>query len=80
MPPPSPQDHRNQARANEQFYQSLGGQNAQFTQWAMAALFYTALHEVQAFLIAHGQRPADHRERRAVLRRNRVSARQCAQQ
>lgn len=71
MPPPSPQDHRNQARTNERFYQALGDRNAQYPQWAMVALFYTALHEVQAFLIAHGQRPDSHRERKAVLRRNR---------
>ncbi len=34
----------------------------------MTALFYTAVHEMQAALVASGSRPADHKARIAALR------------
>ena len=34
----------------------------------MTVLFYTAMHEIQAALVADGSRPVDHTERQRVLR------------
>jgi len=67
---PSAQDHRDWAAENERFYRELGGQQCQWPQWALPALFYSALHEVHAFLLGYGIRPISHREIASVLHRN----------
>jgi hypothetical protein len=36
----------------------------------MVALFYTAVHELQAFMVERGQAPEVHAARKAVLRKN----------
>jgi uncharacterized protein (UPF0332 family) len=70
VPPPTPQEHLTQASKNEAFYRQNCGGDATARQWAMVALFYCAMHEVQAFIVAHGQRPESHSDRTAVLRAN----------
>lgn len=71
MSPHSPQAHRKQAEENERFYHEvLGGQNTAWPKWGMVALFYTAVHELQAFMVERGQAPQDHAGRKAVLRKN----------
>jgi hypothetical protein len=65
---PTAAEHLAWAQENERFYQRIGGANAQFPQWAMAALFYTALHEIQAALVATNNRRRNHKDRQDVLR------------
>jgi hypothetical protein len=53
---PSPREHDEQARRNEDFYRNdLGGSDATRPEWAMTALFYTAVHLIAAFMAR--QRP-----------------------
>lgn len=62
-------DHRDWAAENERFYVEIGGSASEWRQWAMNALFYTALHELQAFFIDCGLRPATHNQRKEILRK-----------
>lgn len=74
---PSASDHDQQAADNEAFYrQELGGAKAARSEWAMTALFYCAVHEVQAFLVRKRQYlhsvgvarlPRRHQDRLTVL-------------
>jgi hypothetical protein len=73
---PSASDHEEQASQNEAFFKDLGGKDAARSDWAMTALFYTALHEIQALAIRKGWRvrhraglrfPEDHNERLQVI-------------
>ena len=74
---PSASDHEQQAARNEKFYKdTLGGADTQFPDWAMTVLFYTAVHDVQAFLQrkradlrARGvpRLPRRHHDRQALL-------------
>jgi hypothetical protein len=69
LTPPTAQDHRDWAAENERFYyDELGGCHSSWPQWAMPALFYAALHELQAFFVDCGLRPATHKQRSDVLR------------
>ena len=45
---PAKDDHLNQAHHNFQFYQSVN--SSQYPDWAITALFYTALHYIDAYL------------------------------
>ena len=71
----SAKEHRAWAKRTEAFYNSLGGAQAKDAEWAMTALFYTALHEIQAFLVSRASTlsaagiavPWGHKERREVL-------------
>jgi hypothetical protein len=62
------EDHRSWAAHNKRFFDSLGGTRAQWPQWAMPALYYAALHEVQALFVESGIRPANHTHRSEILR------------
>ena len=66
--PISAAEHQSWAQQNEAFYRHIGGSRSQWPDWAMTALFYTAVHEIQAALVADGARPGDHKERQRVLR------------
>jgi hypothetical protein len=66
--PLSATEHQSWARHNEAFYQHIGGSRSQWPDWAMTSLFYAAVHEIQAALVASRSRPRDHTERIAVLR------------
>lgn len=65
---PSASEHQNWGRQNKQFYDSIGGSHSQWPDWAMTALFYAAMHEVQAALVSTGLRPREHKTRKAALR------------
>ena len=47
------------------------GSHSQWPDWAMTALFYAAMHEVQAALVSTGLRPREHKTRKAALRKKR---------
>jgi uncharacterized protein (UPF0332 family) len=58
---PSARAHQQQAADNESFYrQQLGGASAARSDWAMTAIFYTAVHEVQALIVRKGWTIRDH--------------------
>jgi len=64
-------EHYTQAERNDAFYRQIGGSNSSEPEWAVAALFYTAVHELEAALLALGERsPKGHPERRTAMRRN----------
>jgi hypothetical protein len=65
---PSPAEHRRQAHHNEEFARFLGGPASKWKAWTMVAVFYAALHYIQAFLVEQGHRPEEHSERNALLR------------
>lgn len=66
--PISAAEHQSWAQRNEAFYNHLGGSHSEWPDWAMTALFYTVVHEIQAALVASGSRPGDHTDRKAILR------------
>lgn len=61
----TPEEHRAWAKQNEAVF---GAFRKKWPDWAITALFYVAVHEVQALLIEHGHRPTTHRDRNAIVR------------
>lgn len=63
-------DHLAQAQANEGFYEELGADSASSPDWAMTALFYSALHYAQAGFVylLQNSAPSTHKERRGAIR------------
>ncbi len=57
-------DHIKQAKRNEEFYQSVKNE---YPDWGIIALFYSALHYVDAFLKYKNIDAEDHRERRSRI-------------
>jgi hypothetical protein len=77
---PSASDHEEQAASNRRFYaEDLGGSAAKRSDWAMTALFYAAVHDVQGLIVRKGwlytddkgysRRPRAHAERLTVVGR-----------
>jgi uncharacterized protein (UPF0332 family) len=66
--PISAAEHQSWAQQNEAFYRHIGGNHSQWPDWAMSVLFYTAVHEIQAALVASGSRPRNHESRMVTLR------------
>jgi uncharacterized protein (UPF0332 family) len=64
---PNIADHHRQAKHNASLYRHLRS-NGGYNDWAMTATFYTAVHEVQAFLVARGKTPKNHKDRCEDLR------------
>lgn len=61
--------HRKQEARNWAFYRFLGGSSAVYCDWAVTAVFYAAVHRVEAFLIKKGvPGSGDHVARRDGLR------------
>jgi hypothetical protein len=63
----TPEEHRACAGRNDEFWQGLDA--VKWPGWAITGIFYTALHEVQAFLMEHGDDPRTHECRQKVLER-----------
>lgn len=63
-------DHYTQAQGNEGFYETLGEDSSTTPEWAMTALFYAAVHYVQAACLHLGVNPIpkDHQSRKAAVR------------
>jgi hypothetical protein len=76
---PSAKDHEEQAAKNRAFFKDLGGTGAKHSDWAITALFYAAVHDVQALIVSKGWRyiddqgkswiPRTHTERLSVIKR-----------
>jgi hypothetical protein len=66
------QEHRAQHVANRLTAQHLAASGgAALRQWALIAIFYAALHAVQATLLdRHGSDPTNHRKREDALKRH----------
>jgi hypothetical protein len=68
---PSIDAHLEQAQGNQQFYLDvLGGENSTSPEWAMTALFYAAVHYVQAgcIHIDPAKSPWNHETRKAAVK------------
>lgn len=65
---PSPLEHHTWAEYNARFYTHLGGTQSSWQPWAMTALFYVAVHEVQSLLAQHNLSARTHSARLAALR------------
>jgi hypothetical protein len=62
-------DHHAQAQRNQAFYEQIGGSNSSTPEWAVTVLFYIAVHELEAALLACGEpRSKDHTTRRTGVR------------
>jgi hypothetical protein len=64
-------DHLKQAQANEGFFEALGADSSATPEWAMTALFYSALHYAQAGFVylLQNAAPSTHGERRGAMRK-----------
>jgi hypothetical protein len=58
---PNANDHIQQAQHNETFFRFVD--QSQYSDWAMTALFYAALHYIDAFLSQVGMNPGGHDDR-----------------
>jgi len=67
---PTPDDHLEQARHNLRLAEYLlreHGVDTTFVQWAVAAIFYCAVHCIQAHLIRSGRSPRTHEARGRLI-------------
>ena len=64
---PTPQAHLAQATRNEEFANAISGLEARLTEWAVMALFCSALHYVDALLATQGYEARNHHERRNLI-------------
>jgi len=60
-------DHLRQAQYNESFVGFLRGEKSKWPAWAMTAIFYAAVHYVQALLVEAGHTPLGHSARNRLL-------------
>lgn len=71
---PQPTEHIAQAEKNERLYERLVG--TEFNDWAITALFYAALHYVDAYFVSQtGVRPPNHNLRNRLVDRTLNQAR-----
>ena len=59
MPPK--EEHLRQAAHNREFYDAISP--SQFTDWSVTALFYAALHNIDAYLAENDYHPRTHEKR-----------------
>ena len=59
----TPAEYLAQAEQNERLADTLAGLSERFTGWEVTALFYAALHYVNAFLAEQGREPEFHQQR-----------------
>jgi hypothetical protein len=60
---PREEDHRLKAKRNEEFAASLDLSHSINESWAVVAVFYAALHYVEAYFARHGERCINHEDR-----------------
>lgn len=68
MPPRD--DHRAKAEHDEQFVHSLDLSTTPYLDWAITALFYAALHYVEAYFATMKRHSPDHRTRDSAIQRD----------
>ena len=67
---PTPDDHLNQARRNLDLAEYLlraHGADTTFVPWAVTAVFYCAVHCIQAHLLRNGRSPRTHQMRGSLI-------------
>lgn len=62
----TPEQHRAWAKQNQVVFEAF---RKKWPDWAITALFYVSVHEVQALLIEHGYRPTSHIKRNDLVRK-----------
>ncbi len=67
---PRKAEHLGKAHHDEQFVSSLDLSTSPFIDWAVTALFYAALHYVEAYFATMNRHSADHRARDSAIRRD----------
>jgi hypothetical protein len=67
---PSKVEHIDRAKLNEKFADLVTQMNRDHIHWAVVALFYSALHWVDAFLAIGSVHPEKHFERQEYLSRD----------
>ena len=65
---PTLNQHLPLAESNERFVESISSLPARFPDWEITALFYSALHYVDAFLSTQGIHPRSHENRIRSIR------------
>jgi len=60
---PSKDEHLKKARGNERFAKSLALTEQPWIDWALTAMFYAAMHYIEAYLATKGQHPKSHMTR-----------------
>lgn len=65
---PTAQQHLDGAERNEQFAKSLELSDHAQADWAVTAIFYAALHYVDAFFVSRSDKPAFHTQREGKIR------------
>lgn len=66
----TPDDHLEQARRNREIAEHLlreHGADATYVQWAVTAIFYCAVHCIQAHLMRYGRAPRTHESRGRLI-------------
>jgi hypothetical protein len=67
----TPAEHYAQAQRNEAFYRRIGSSHSAQPEWAVTALFYVAVHELEAALLALNEAsPKNHAQRKAAMRQH----------
>jgi hypothetical protein len=63
-------EHQDQATRNQDVYRDLGGTSAKYCEWAFVALFYSAVHAANSYLVSLPQPPIvkSHDDRRQALK------------
>jgi hypothetical protein len=59
--------HAAKARRNETFFRGFDLDTTPYLEWVVVAIFYTALHLVEAFAATRGEHPDSHGERERFL-------------
>ena len=63
-------EHVAKAEANQVFADSLGAGSQSAIDWSITALFYVAVHLVQAYFAARGSSYVTHKTRHSAIRRD----------
>ena len=67
---PSKADHLTKTEGNARFAMSLTLDDQPSIDWALVALFYSAMHHVEAYLATRGEHLRSHRTRDSVVGRD----------
>jgi hypothetical protein len=67
---PSRDDHKAKAEHDKQFVDSLELSTTPYLDWAITALFYAALHFVEAYFATMKRHSPDHRTRDSAIQRD----------
>ena len=64
---PNKNEHINQAKHNDLYWNHLNSQSTPFLDWTIVGLFYEAVHWVEAFLATKEEHSANHDQRLSAI-------------